>query len=63
MRAVEKFEASLGVAAELVEREGTLSMMIGRTQVDQARSLQPKWKWQDPIAIPLSRERVLLVGT
>ena len=63
MRAVEKFEAALGLAAGLVEGEGRLAVMIGNAQVDQARSLQPRWKWHDPIALPLSRGRVLLVGT
>ncbi|HEV3038595.1 MAG TPA: 16S rRNA (guanine(527)-N(7))-methyltransferase RsmG [Candidatus Angelobacter sp.] len=63
MRAVEKFEASLGIAAELVEPEGSLAVMIGKSQVELAKSLLPKWQWQDPVAIPLSRERLLLVGT
>lgn len=63
MRAVEKFETSLVLASGLVESGGKLAVMIGKAQAEQVKSLLCQWQWQDPIAIPQSLERALLVGT
>jgi 16S rRNA (guanine527-N7)-methyltransferase len=62
MRAVEKFESALAVAASLVAPGGQLALLIGTTQAEAARQMLPNLGWQEPIAIPESRERVLLVG-
>ena len=63
MRAIEHFEASLVLASKLVEPEGRLSVMIGGAQVDKAISLVPRCKWEQPILVPESQSRILLVGT
>ena len=63
MRAVEKFESALRVAASLVASGGQLALLIGITQAEAARQVLPNLEWQEPIAVPESRERVLLVGS
>lgn len=63
MRAVENFEASLMLASRLVETGGRLAVMIGNQQAIPAQSLLRGWQWQQPVAVPQSLERVLLVGT
>jgi 16S rRNA (guanine527-N7)-methyltransferase len=62
MRAVEKFDVSVATAASLVARGGQLVLLIGSAQAQNARSLLPKVRWKEPIDIPESRERVLLIG-
>jgi 16S rRNA (guanine527-N7)-methyltransferase len=63
MRAVEKFESALPIAASLLERQGKLGLLIGAAQSDAARNFLPGWTWDEPVATPASRERILLVGT
>jgi 16S rRNA (guanine527-N7)-methyltransferase len=62
MRAVEKFDSALAVAASLVAPGGQLALLIGMTKVEAARQMLPNLEWRRPIAVPESRERVLLVG-
>jgi 16S rRNA (guanine527-N7)-methyltransferase len=62
MRAVEKFEQSLPVAASLVEDDGRLALLIGAGQVGKAKSLVPSMQWDEPVKIPGSEQRVLLIG-
>ena len=62
LRAVERFESSLPVAARLVAPSGRLALLIGEGQVARARELAPIFRWQDPRPIPLSSNRVLLIG-
>lgn len=62
MRAVEKFDSVLPVAASLLESQGELALLIGAAQVQVARAHLPEFQWKEPVAIPESRERVLLVG-
>jgi len=62
MRAVEKFEASLPIAASLVEPSGRLALLIGAAQASAARRAFPEFNWQEPIVVPESRERILLIG-
>jgi 16S rRNA (guanine527-N7)-methyltransferase len=63
MRAVEKFETSMLLAARLVEGGGRLAVMVGKGQVDHARSLGPELIWHDPVGLPGGHSRVLLVGS
>jgi 16S rRNA (guanine527-N7)-methyltransferase len=63
MRAVEKFESSLLLAATLVEPGGRLAIMVSHPQVKHATSLVPQCTWQEPISIPGGHSRVLLAGT
>jgi 16S rRNA (guanine527-N7)-methyltransferase len=62
MRAVEKFESVLPVAASMLEPEGELALLIGAAQVQTARAKLKGFEWKEPVSIPESRERVLLVG-
>ena len=62
MRAVEKFEEVLPRAAALVRKGGRLGLLIGGTQANRARELLSEMKWEAPVSIPQSRERVMLIG-
>ena len=63
LRAIEKFEQTLPLAATLVAPSGTLCLLIGREQVGSAEAvLAPSWHFRKPVATPSSRERMVLVG-
>jgi 16S rRNA (guanine527-N7)-methyltransferase len=62
MRAVESFELALGVAAGLVDGGGRLGLLVGQNQLDATKAKQPGFHWHDPILIPMSKSRILLVG-
>lgn len=62
MRAVEKFESILPAAADLVEPNGSLALLIGETQASGVRELLRDFSWRNAIPIPESRARVLLIG-
>ncbi len=62
LRAVEKFAAALPVAAGLVAAGGKLCLLLGRSQVPAAGSaLGSGWRMADPVPIPLSNGRVVIV--
>jgi 16S rRNA (guanine527-N7)-methyltransferase len=63
LRAVERFESSVPVAARLVAPEGRLALLIGEAQVARTRDLIPNFRWHEPLPIPLSSNRVLLIGS
>ena len=63
MRAVEKFEKALSVAAGLVKSEGRLGLLVGSDQVALAKGKLSTIEWQETIEVPESRSRVMLVGT
>lgn len=63
MRAVEHFASALPVAANLVAAGGRLALLIGGGQVEQVHDLAPAFNWQEPIPIPVSGSRVLLLGS
>jgi 16S rRNA (guanine527-N7)-methyltransferase len=64
LRAVEQFENALPVAADLVAPGGKLCLLIGTGQVPAAREfLRTNWTWCDPVAVPKSTERVVLLGS
>jgi len=62
-RAVGEFEPFLAWAAS--ERVATKQVIlwIGGRDLDQARRGATNWEWRDPIAVPHSLRRYLLVGT
>ena len=62
LRAVERFDESLAVAANLVVPGGRLALLIGSAQVEQTSHLSPHFDWRPPISIPGSRARVLFLG-
>jgi 16S rRNA (guanine527-N7)-methyltransferase len=62
LRAVERFEEALGVAASLIRPEGRLALFVGTQQTAVANSLLPQFMWNNPQPIPMSASKVLLVG-
>jgi 16S rRNA (guanine527-N7)-methyltransferase len=62
LRAVERFDQILPIAASRVAPEGRLALLIGASQIQAARSGLPAIRWSEPVPIPLSESRVLLVG-
>ncbi len=63
VRAVERFTSAIAIAAHLLALDGRLALLIASPQIDSARSTLPQIVWQDPIHIPESASRVLMVGT
>lgn len=63
LRAVERFESVLPVAARLVAPTGRLALLVGQPQALRIRQLAPEFTWPDPIPIPLSSSRILLIGS
>jgi 16S rRNA (guanine527-N7)-methyltransferase len=59
LRAVERFDRVLPVAARLLAPGGTLVLLISRSQLDRVSLSLPSAIWADPIAIPLSKDRML----
>jgi 16S rRNA (guanine527-N7)-methyltransferase len=62
LRAVERFESILPVAANLVAPGGRLALLIGQSQLPPAQSALPALNWSDPIAIPASQSRALAIA-
>src|SRR5213083_102629 len=62
LRAVERFEAILPIAARLVVSGGVLALLVGERQVQSARQFGNMLRWSEPLQIPLSSKRVLLLG-
>jgi len=62
LRAVERFESILPVAARLVAPGGRLGLLIGQAQFPQAQSALPTFDWPDPIPVPGSQSRVLAIA-
>jgi len=62
-RAVEKFEQVLQTASRLVAPSGRIAILVGDSQIPIAKGALPEVRWEDPIAIPQSSSRRLLVGT
>jgi len=62
LRAVERFQTILPIAARLVAPTGRLALLIGSAQADHARTTLPSLHWSDPHPIPNSRSRILLVA-
>lgn len=63
MRAVEKFETTLPVALRLVRDRGRIALMIGASQIGPVRAFEPEIEWQEPIRMPESQAREIIVGT
>ena len=63
LRAVEGFTAALRIAATLLAPAGRLALLIGSSQLDQARSTLPEISWNSLLLIPKSQSRMLLLGS
>jgi len=62
LRAVERFEAILPVASQLVRATGHLATLIGSGQVSTAQNLLKTWKFAPLWEIPGSETRVILLA-
>lgn len=62
LRAVEHFQRILPVAASLVPASGRLALLIGETQVGKVHELTRSFVWSQPVRVPLSSARVLMIG-
>jgi 16S rRNA (guanine527-N7)-methyltransferase len=62
-RAVEHFESILPVAAGLVGSPGRLALLVGEAQLGSLRKELPSLQWSEPAKLPLSVNRVLIIGT
>jgi 16S rRNA (guanine527-N7)-methyltransferase len=62
LRAVERFESILPVAARLVAPGSRLALLIGQAQFRQAQSALATLDWPDPIPVPSSQSRVLAIA-
>jgi 16S rRNA (guanine527-N7)-methyltransferase len=62
LRAVERFETVLPVAARLISPPGRLALLIGSSQLAAARSKLPQLAWQEPLSVPGSQTRVLAIA-
>ena len=62
LRAVERFQDALPMAARLVAFPGRLALLIGRGQIDGVGDLVPTFHWLHPYPVPLSANRLLLIG-
>jgi 16S rRNA (guanine527-N7)-methyltransferase len=78
MRAVERFEQVLPMAAALLDRPAShvghtvvsapshnpprLALLIGAAQAERARRILSGFRWDEPELIPQSEARILLVG-
>lgn len=63
LRAVERFESILPIAARLMAPRGRLALLIGSTQLPTAKSILPRLTWVEPLTLPGSVERVLAIGS
>jgi 16S rRNA (guanine527-N7)-methyltransferase len=62
LRAVERFENALPIAARLVAPAGRLALLIGQAQLPRVHELARGFEWSPLLPIPLSASRVLVVG-
>ena len=62
LRAVERFESALPIAANLVAPNGRLALLISEPQLALAKDLTSGFAWAPPLPIPLSSNRILAIG-
>jgi hypothetical protein len=66
LRAVERFHQILPAAVRLLDNfqaaERRLALLISSTQVATAQHFAPALAWSEPLPIPQSSNRVLLIG-
>jgi 16S rRNA (guanine527-N7)-methyltransferase len=63
LRAVERFDQVIPIGRRLLNPGGRLALLIGDSQAQTAKQSLTEMRWQPLIPIPLSRSRILLVGT
>ncbi len=62
LRAVERFADALPAANRLLGPAARLTLLISASQLETAYSVLPDLSWTQPIPVPQSKSRVLLVG-
>ncbi len=62
VRAVERFEDALPIAASLVVPGGWLAVLISEAQLACAQDLTPSFAWAAPLPVPLSARRILAIA-
>jgi 16S rRNA (guanine527-N7)-methyltransferase len=62
LRAVERFDITLPIAARLVAPGGRLALLISEAQLARTHDLVPDFAWSHPHNIPLSSSRRLVIG-
>lgn len=62
LRAVERFEEAVPIAGRLMRPGGRLALLIGEGQMRRTKEILPNLQWGNPVTIPLSSNRVLLIG-
>jgi len=66
MRAVERFDEVLPVAVRLLghqDQPGVLALLVGASGVNLVSWSLPQLRWREPIAVPQSKNSVLLLGS
>jgi 16S rRNA (guanine527-N7)-methyltransferase len=63
LRAVDKMEQAVGLAAELVTPQGYFVLMAGRGDLTRFQAAAPRFTWKDPFLLPGTTEEVILIGT
>jgi 16S rRNA (guanine527-N7)-methyltransferase len=62
LRAVERFETTLPIAASLVAARGRLALLISEPQLAHTKALTPAFAWEPLLPVPLSSSRVLAIA-
>ena len=62
-RAVERFQSILPTAVRLIASGGRLAILVSQTQADSVRTLVPDLNWSEPVKLPLSASRVVIIGS
>ena len=62
IRAVGGLEPLIRKAAALLKSGGHFCLWLGRQQVREIRDAAPEFRWCEPLAIPISRDRCILTG-
>ena len=63
LRAVEHFQSTLLIAASLLTSRGRLALLVGASQLPTAQATLHSFTWREPLAVPASKSRVLLLGS
>jgi 16S rRNA (guanine527-N7)-methyltransferase len=63
VRAVEHYEEILNTAVKLLRRPALIALLIGENQAEFTRLEYPELQWQIPTEMPLSSQRILLIGS
>jgi 16S rRNA (guanine(527)-N(7))-methyltransferase RsmG len=62
LRAVERFETMLPVAANLVAPAGRLALLIGSSQLEPATQVLKHYAWSESLPIPCSNSRIIAIA-